>query len=107
MKGNGKERENGTIKNINSSNRLPMALHIEPCKQRMKTVAVKKARPVTPQPMRNVQKITKPTPKGLEVNRTEKTIKISTQSGDKKIKLDPSKSFIEQLAELDKMGKFE
>jgi len=82
-------------------NQIPMAFNINPRKQQLKTVAIKKSKPLA---------ITKGEKTDQQLNGTlsfegemigpTKPVKIAMPDTDKKLELDPARSFLQQLAEL-------
>jgi hypothetical protein len=76
--------------------KLPMALHIKSKRLLPKTIVIKKD-----QIMIDRKPATNSPPKRLDINKNKTPIKFSDPQTGKEFKLDPSKSLLLQLAEMD------
>jgi hypothetical protein len=81
--------------------RLPMALDIGPHKSRVRTVVIKKQKQPTLRPQQAVQGRQSTSPMGLDNKKSTQSFTINVQNKDKVFKVDPSRSLLQQLAEMD------
>jgi hypothetical protein len=76
--------------------KLPMALHIQSKRLLPKTIVIKKDQIMINEKPANIS-----LPKGMDINKNKTPIKFSDPQTGKEFKLDPSKSLLQQLAEMD------
>ena len=73
---------------------IPFALNINASRSRIKAIAIKQSKEL---------KVSKPAPSGLDLNNISKPISFAMPGSNKKYEIDPARSLLEQLAELDDM----
>jgi hypothetical protein len=74
--------------------KIPFALNINASRSRTKAIAIKQTKKLSVQ---------KPAPSELDMNKVKKPVQVSMPGFDKKFEIDPARSLLEQLAELEDM----
>jgi hypothetical protein len=100
--GNADNERGLKLKNPNKT-QFPMAFGISPRTEPLKTISMKKPyiTPKTPHQSNNVQSLKQKAPSILNTTNCSKPVTITMPNSDEKFKLDPNKSLMLQLAELE------